>query len=142
MKEAKKKSATTRTRIVKFTVIGAILALTNFVIYTLLARLVFNNNELLWIDSIISYILATILAYILHSKITWKERSVTRHNVIMFFIWNGLLAITISPFFTWLFGFITPLYEFVFSISQNLHLPFDYNFIESTGIFCGRCRCA
>ena len=80
--------------------------------------------------------LAAILAYILHSKITWKERTVTKHNVVMFFIWNGLLAIAISPFFTWFFGRITPLYEFAFNISQNIGLPFDYDFIESTGIFC------
>lgn len=126
----------TSTRLIKFVIIGVILALTNFIIYTLLARLVFNNNELLWIDSIISCMFAAILAYILHSRITWQERTVTKHNIVMFFIWNGLLAIAISPFFTWLFGCITPLYEFAFGISQNIGLPFDYDFIESTGIFC------
>lgn len=120
----------------KFAIIGIILALFNFLIYTFLARIIFNNNELLWIDSIISYILATILAYILHSKITWKERPVTTHGKIMFFVWNGVTAILISPFFTWLFGFITPVYTFAHQISSSIGLPFDYDFIESTGIFC------
>lgn len=123
-------------RVGKFAIVGIALALFNFIIYTFLARIIFNNNELLWLDSIISYILATILAYILHSKITWKERKVTKHGIVMFFIWNGVTAIAISPFFTWLFGFITPIYELAFNISSSIHLPFDYNFIESTGIFC------
>ena len=136
MKKSNNSSKKTTVRVGKFAVIGAILALFNFVIYTFLARVVLKTNELLWLDSIISYALATILAYILHSKITWKERHITRRGIIMFFFWNGLTAIAISPFFTWLFGFITPIYELAFNIFTNLHIPFDYNFVESTGIFC------
>ena len=126
----------TAVRVSKFAVIGAILALFNFLIYTFLARVIMNTNELLWLDSIIAYLLATFLAYLLHSKITWKERAITRRGIFMFFLWNGVTAILISPFFTWLFTLITPLYEFVFNISTAIHLPFDYNFIESTGVFC------
>ena len=133
MEKAKPKTAA---RIGKFAIIGVILALFNFAIYTFIARVIINNNELLWIDSIISYTLATILAYILHSKITWKERPVTKRGVIMFFVWNGITAILISPFLTWFFGFITPVYEFAHNIFSAIHIPFDYNFVESTGIFC------
>lgn len=120
----------------KFIIIGTILALFNFCIYTFLARVIFNSNELLWLDSIISYTLATILAYILHSRITWRERRPTRHGVLMFFVWNLITAFAISPFFTWFFGLIKPFYEFLFNISTALNLPFDYDFIESTTIFC------
>ncbi len=125
----------TAKRIGKFTIIGIILALFNFLVYTFLARVIFNNNELLWLDSIISYALATILAYLLHSKITWKERPVTNRGIMMFFVWNGITAILISPFCTWLFYLATPLYEFLYNISLAIHLPFDYDFIESTSIF-------
>lgn len=125
----------TTVRVGKFAIIGIIIALFNFIIYTFLARVVFNSNELLWLDSIISYALATLLAYLLHSKITWQERKVTKYNILMFFVWNGITAVAISPFCTWLFGKITPLYEFAYSISSAIHLPFDYNFIESTAIF-------
>lgn len=45
------------------------------------------------------------------------------------------MAIIISPFFTWLFQSITPLYKFAFDISSAINLPFDYNFVESTGVF-------
>ena len=133
-----KKPKTTKTavRVGKFAIIGAILALFNFLIYTFLARVVFQNNDLLWVDSIISYTLATILAYFLHSKITWKERHITKLGIVMFFIWNGITAFLISPSFTWLFSLMTPVYEFAFSIFNAIHIPFDYNFVESTGVFC------
>ncbi len=130
------KKVKTSTRIGKFAIIGAVLALFNFLIYTFLARVVFKSNDLLWVDSIISYALATILAYFLHSKITWKERPVSKLGIIMFFLWNGITAFLISPFFTWLFSLMTPIYEFAFNISSAIHLPFDYNFVESTGVFC------
>ncbi|MBR3230834.1 GtrA family protein [Candidatus Saccharibacteria bacterium] len=119
----------------KFVIVGIILSIFNFAIYTFLARVIFQNNQLLWVCSIIAYLLAAILAYILHSKITWKERPVTKHGIIMFFVWNGITAIIISPFFTWLFGLITPLYQLAHGLTSGIGLPFDYNFIESTGIY-------
>ena len=120
----------------KFVIIGIILSLFNFAIYTFLARVIFNSNELLWLDSIISYILATILAFFLHSRITWRERHPTKKGVFMFFFWNLITAIIISPVFTWLFSQLKPFYEFIFGITSAIHLPFDYNFIESTTVFC------
>lgn len=131
-----KKNTKTAARAGKYTIIGIVLTVFNFLIYTLLARIIFNNNELLWLDTIISYTLATFLAYFLHSKITWKERNPGKTGIIKFFAWNLITAILISPFLTWIFGFITPIYKFAFNISSAIHLPFDYNFIESTGIFC------
>ena len=125
----------TSARIGKFAVVGTILALFNFIVYTLLARLVFKNNSLLWADTIISCAVTTVLAYTLHSKITWRERPITKHGVVMFFVWNAALSFLISPLLTWLFGFASFLYEFAFSISSALHLPFDYAFVESTGVF-------
>ena len=120
----------------KFTIIGIILALINFGIYTLLARTIFgNSNELLWLDSLISYLLTAIAAYILHSRVTWRERHPSKLGVINFFAWNIITAVIISPLLTLLFSHTTPIYEFIFNFSSNLHLPFDYAFIEATGIF-------
>ena len=126
----------TTARASKYVVIGIILTIFSFSIYTFLARIIIKNNDFLWVASATACAFATILAYCLHSKITWRERPVTKRGIIMFFIWNAALAIFISPFFTWLFGFITPIYEFAYNISSAIHLPFDYNFVESTGIFC------
>ena len=126
----------TTARMSKYVIIGIILTICSFTIYTFLARIVINNNIFLWIASAISCIFATILAYFLHSKITWQERPVTKHGRLMFFVWNGLSAIAIAPFFTWLFGFTTPIYELAYNIFTTIHIPFDYSFVESTGIFC------
>ena len=63
----------TTIRIGKFTLIGIILSLFNFLVYTFLARVIMNTNELLWLDSLIAYASATVLAYILHSKSPGKS---------------------------------------------------------------------
>ena len=135
MKQENDSQPKTTTRVARFAIIGTILALSNFAIYTTLARLVFKDNSLLWVGTIISYTITTILAYILHSKITWKERPITKRGIIMFFVWNAALSFLISPFLAWAFGFATFLYDFAFSISSAMHLPFDYAFVESTGVF-------
>ena len=124
----------TAKRASKYTIIGIILTGFNFVVYTILARII-NNNDLLWLCSMIAYIIATFLAFVLHSKITWKERKPGKAGIIKFFAWNFITALAISPFLTWVFGFMTPVYEVAFNISTWLHLPFDYAFVESTGIF-------
>ena len=119
----------------RYLIIGITLAIFNFGFYTILANLIFKNSNLLWLSSLISTLVSTILAYILHSKITWKERQPTKTGVLNFFIWNALLAVVFSPSLTWFFGLFTPLYEFALQISEILHLPFNFDFIESTGVF-------
>ena len=118
-----------------FAVVGIVLTIINFVIYTILARTIFNSEELLWIDLMISTLITTFIAYFSHSRITWKEHRPTRLGVINFFAWNFLIAIVVSPLLTELFRLLTPVYEFAFNISSSIDLPFDYEFIESTGIF-------
>ena len=115
--------------------VGLSITAFNYGFYALLANIIINNNDLLWLSSFISTAVTTIVAYILHSKITWKERSVTKASIYRFFIWNILLAVFIGPVFTQLFSLITPLYQLTFNISTSLHLPFTYEFIQSTGAF-------
>ena len=134
-KSSDQTSPTTVKRVSKFAIIGTILALFNYLLYTLLALVIFNNNDLLWLSSLISTSITTILAYILHSRITWQERTPTKIGVTNFFIWNALLAIVICPLLTWILSFITPLYEFAYNLCQNLHIPFSYEFVESTGVY-------
>ena len=134
-KHPTKSEPTTTVRVSKFAIIGTILAIFNYLLYTFIALVIINDNSLLWLSSLISTAITVVLAYVLHSKITWKERTPTKVGVINFFIWNALLALAICPFLTWAFGLITPLYTFAYDICQNLHIPFDYNFVESTGIF-------
>lgn len=123
-------------RAIKFALVGVGLTLCQFLIYTIIARTILSSNEQLWLASTISYTIAIFIAYFAHSRITWKERRPTRAGVINFFLWNFFTALIISPLLTNFFGLITPLYELAYNISSAIHLPFDYAFIESTGIFC------
>ncbi len=121
--------------VIKYTFIGIFLAVFNFGLYTIIARYAINNNDLLWLSTLISSTITAILAYILHSKITWKERYPGKSGVIKFIIWNLAEAIIINPALTWFFGLFTFLYEFVFNIFQSIGIGFDFAFIESTGVF-------
>ena len=115
--------------------VGVAVTLFNYGLYAVLANLVIKNNDLLWLSNFIATTVTTIVAYIAHSKITWKERHVTKHSIIRFFIWNALLAVFIGPGFVQLFSLLTPLYEFAYNICVAIHLPFSYEFVLTTGAF-------
>lgn len=118
----------------RYLVIGIIITLFNFGLYTITARII-NNNELLWLSSLIASVVSTLLAFVLHSRITWKERDPGKLGIYKFIIWNLIMSIAVGPFFTWLFSLITPIYEFTYTITSAIHLPFDFNFVQSTGVF-------
>ena len=120
---------------VRYFFVGVGVTLFYYVVYAILSNLIIKNNDFLWLSAFIATAIATIVAYFAHSKITWKERHVTKHSIIRFFIWNAILAIAINPGFTQLFSLLTPLYEFAFNIFQALHVPFSYEFTLTTGAF-------
>lgn len=130
-----KSDVKTSTHAGRYLIIGIGLAVFNYVTYALIANLIIKNSNLLWLSSFIASALTTILAYILHSRITWKERKPTKQGIYRFFIWNVLLTIAINPGLTQFFSIFTPLYQFGYNISQAIHLPFSYEFIQSTGAF-------
>lgn len=121
--------------VLKYTLVGVFLTVFNFGLYTIIARFIINNNDFLWLSTLISSTISALLAYFLHSKITWKERNPGKIGIIKFLIWNLVEAIAINPALTWFFGLFTGLYEFVFNICQSIGLGFDYEFVESTGAF-------
>ncbi len=119
----------------RYLIVGITLTIFNFVFYTILANLIFNDSNLLWLSTLISTLATTILAYLLHSKITWKERPLTKTAIYKFFIWNLATALIISPTLTWLFTFFSALYDFLFTVSSLLFFPFSHDFVESTSVF-------
>lgn len=129
------KEIKTSKRAGRYILVGIAITIFNFGFYSILANLIINNNDYLWLSTFISTAAATIVAYILHSKITWKERPVSKSAIYRFFIWNAILAVAIGPWLTQLFSLFTPLYDLAFSISETLHLPFTYEFVQSTGAF-------
>lgn len=120
---------------VKYALVGVIITLFDFVVYTVLVRLVFRTNDYLEASTAIATVLATILAYILHSRITWRDRKPAKFGVAKFFLWNGLVAVALKPFTAWVVGMWTGLYQFALMVSEWLRLPFDYETIEYLGVY-------
>ena len=125
----------TTTHATRYLLVGISLTVFNYVLYTILSNLIIRNTDLLWLSTFIATFITTILAYILHSKITWKERNITKASIYKFFIWNLLLTFPIGPGLTQFFSLFTPFYEFIDNIGQNLHIDFSYDFILTTGAF-------
>lgn len=120
---------------VKYALVGVFITLFDFVVYTVLVKLVFRTNDALEISTAIATVLATILAYILHSRITWRDRKPAKFGVVKFFLWNGLVAVALKPFTAWVVGMWTGLFQFALTVSEWLRLPFDYETIEYLGVY-------
>jgi len=121
---------------VRYFIIGVSVTIFNFLLYSIVANYIIKNNDLLYVSSLISTFFTTILAYFLHSRITWKDREVTKKSIIKFFIWNGALTFAVNPGLTWLFGLIAPLYNLTTNIANNyFNLGVSYDFVQSTGAF-------
>lgn len=120
---------------VKYALVGVFITLFDFVVYTVLVKLVFRTNDALEISTAVATVLATILAYILHSRITWRDRKPAKFGVVKFFLWNGLVAVVLKPFTAWAVGMWTGLFQFALTVSEWLRLPFGYETIEYLGVY-------
>ena len=120
-----------KNRAIVFALVGITLTVFDFLVDSFLELVIFQGSpDFTTVSAVISGVLSTILAYILHSRITWKERDPGRFGVVKFFIWNIILVFAVRPVLTWAFGFLTGLYDFVAAI-----LPFSADFVRNTGIF-------
>ncbi|MBR0467931.1 GtrA family protein [Candidatus Saccharibacteria bacterium] len=119
----------------RYLIVGILITVFNYVLFAILSNLIIKNNDLIWLSNFIATAVTTIVAYFAHSKITWKERTVTKHSIIRFFIWNAILTVAIAPGFTQLFSLFTPLYKFAYGITNAIRLPFTYEFVLTTGAF-------
>ena len=97
--------------------------------------MIIRNNDLIWLSNFIATAVTAIVAYFAHLKITWREREVTRADIVRFFVWNGIIAFLISPLITQLFSLITPLYESIYGVTLAMNLPISYEFVLTTGAF-------
>jgi len=120
---------------IKYAAVGIGITLFDFVVYTILVKLVFRTNDALEVSTAIATVLATILAYVLHSRITWRDRKPAKFGVAKFFLWNGIVAIGLKPFVAWVAGMWTGLYQFALVVSEWLKLPFSYGTIEYLGVY-------
>lgn len=129
------KDVKTTKRAGRYIIVGILLTVFNYGLYSIIANLIIKNNDYLWLSTLISTIVSIFVAYFSHSKITWKERKITKTAKYKFFIWNLMFAFAVGPWLTQLFSFITPLYDLAYNICQAINLGFSYDFVQSTGAF-------
>ena len=130
-----RKDVTTGRHAIRYFFVGVGVTLVNYILFAIISNILIKDNNYLWLSNLIATVITVIIGYIAHSKITWKERNVTKSSIIRFFIWSAMIAIVINPALTQLFGLFTPLYEFAFNITSAMHLPFTYEFVLTTGAF-------
>lgn len=119
----------------RYLIVGILITGFNYALFAILSNLIIKNNDLIWLSNFIATSVTIIVAYLAHSKITWKERIITKHSLIRFFIWNAIIAIAIAPGLTQLFSLFTPLYEFAYNITNSINLQLSYELILTTGAF-------
>lgn len=141
VKVAKSKSAGVKRRNEKtgvkawrFFWVGTALTLFDYAIYEALELTLFQGENA-GMASVISGTVATVAAFFAHSRITWKARKVGKPEIIKFFAWNALTMWVIRPLLTRGAEFLEPLYQFTYGISGFLRLPFNLEFVRTTGIF-------
>lgn len=134
-KKPTQKDVKTSEHAIRYFFVGVGITLFNYAVYTILSNVIIKNNDLLWLSTLISTFITTLVAYLLHSKITWKERPITKTAKYKFFVWNFAGAFVVGPLLTQLFSLFTPIYEFAFQIIEALHIPFNYEFTFTTGVF-------
>lgn len=113
-----------------FAWVGIILTAIDYAICEALVLLFFKNASDTSVASLISGAVATVVAFFMHSRITWKDRKITTSNIIKFFVWNVVVFLMLRPL---LMMGINYMVEFVRS-----SFGWDgvaYNFIASTGAF-------
>ncbi len=122
--------------VLKYVGVGIGVTLIDFVTYSLLMALIFSENvDMVGVASVISGIVATFAAYLLHGNITWKTRDPGKFGIVKFFAWNAFMVILLRPLMSVVFKSFTGLYQFGYMISSAIHLPFEYDFVENTGIY-------
>ena len=125
-------------KVATFAVVGAGLTVLDFVVYNIVLRTFYGGEaEGASVASMVSGMVATVAAYFAHKNITWKARKPRKYGVAWFFGWNVFASTVVRPVVSWFFGLIifSRLYEFAFSVISWLNIPFDYEFVKSTGIY-------
>lgn len=117
-----------------FLAVGIFNTLLDFCFYTLLTLTVFADNSVA-LAGIVSGTVALIVAFLTHSLITWRGRNIQRITALKFLLFTGFGMWAIRPLLLALFAKLPWIYNFTYSVSTNIGLPFTHEFIVNTGAF-------
>lgn len=117
-----------------FLAVGIFNTLADFLVFTLITQTIFEQNIAL--AGFLSGTLALLVAYATHSKVTWRERSMSRISILKFFVVTGFGMWVIRPTLLLIFSRMVTAFDFSHKISSSLGLPFNYGFIVNSISFC------
>jgi putative flippase GtrA len=115
--------------------VGALNTLLDFAFYTLLTQTVFKDPEQIGLAGLVSGTFSLVCALLTHSLITWRGSHVNHKTVFKFFVFTGFGMWAIRPILLGLFIKLDGLYNWAYSLSDDLGFPFSYAFIANTGAF-------
>jgi putative flippase GtrA len=118
-----------------FLLVGIFNTLADFAFYSLLTLVFLTANNQIGLAGIISGTFALVCAFLTHSFITWRGSNIGHRTVLKFIAFTGFGMWVIRPLLLSLFIMLDGLYNWVFSISDGLSLPFTKEFIANTGAF-------
>lgn len=119
-----------------FVGVGGVNTLMDFAFYTLLTMTLFKDGHNIALAGFISGTVALFFAFMTHSLITWRGSHISHRTFLKFFLFTGFGMWVIRPLLLTIFIHFTGLYQFVYNLLHDLHIPLSYNFVANTGAFC------
>lgn len=123
----------TSKRVKTFLWVGILLTVIDFVLFELLVLLFFRGTDQASIATAVAGVISTCFGYLMHSRITWKEREVRKINIVKFFLWHTLVFVALRPLLIWFFGQVGGLYDFAYELTK--WMGFSRDFVASTGAY-------
>jgi len=122
-------------RPVIFLIVGAGNTLLDFSFYSLLTAIVFTRPNQIALAGVISGTFALTCAFTTHAFITFRGHQVSKMTIVRFGIFTGFGMWVIRPLLLTIFIRLQGLYNWAYSVTQKLHLPFHRSFVAHTGAF-------
>ena len=117
-----------------FIAVGIFNTLADFLVFTLITQTILKQNIAL--AGFLSGTIALLMAYVTHSKVTWRERSMSRISIIKFFAVTGFGMWAIRPILLLIFSRMVMVFDFSHKILSSFGLPLSYSFIANSISFC------
>ena len=114
---------------------GVTATVVDYGVYELLVTFVFKSAEGAAAAISIAGAVGIVAAYLLHSRLTWRERDPGRFGVVKFVLWNLLIMVGLRPIIVGVMGWFGWLYEWFYGVCVWLGLPFGHDFVVSTAIY-------
>lgn len=115
--------------------IGALNTLLDFTFYTLLTQTIFKDPEQIGLAGLVSGTFSLVCAFLTHSYITWRGSHVDQKTIAKFFVFTGFGMWALRPLLLSVFIQFSSLYQWAFTVSSQLGIPFSQHFIANTGAF-------